>query len=221
MTLNPLSSVDRLTLEETVYRELLKGIISGRLSPGTQVTITQLAQQLGVSLMPVRQALRTLEAKNLVSIQKNRRLTVRKLSPDDLEELLQIRLTLESMAAEKAAELCTEETLRTLEQLLDEMRAAEDRELYLEKNKEFHHTIYRSANRPILLEIIEDLWSRVSPYYFIYLVRLDVTKHQPYHERILKGMRERNPREVCRWLRVDLQEATKDLTEELLARRKD
>jgi len=221
MALNDLASVNHLTLEKTVYRELLRGIISGKLSPGTQITITELAEQLGVSLMPVRQALRALEAKNLVSMKTNRRLVIRKLSADDLNELLQIRLNLECMAAEKAAEKCTDETIRKLKRLLDEMKETEDREIYLEKNKEFHHTIYRSANKPILLEIIEDLWSRISPYYFMYLLEGDVTTHMPYHKGMLKGMRERNPEEVCKWLKADLEKAAEDLTDQLMAQKKE
>jgi len=221
MALNNLSSVNHLTLEKTVYRELLRGIISGKLSPGAQITITDLAQQLGVSLMPVRQALRVLEAKNLVSMKTNRRLVIRQLSVDDLNELLQIRLNLECMAAEKAAENCTDETIRDLNRLLNEMKNTEDREIYLEINKEFHHTIYRSANKPILLEIIEDLWSRISPYYFIYLVEGDVTTHMPCHKGMLKGMQERNPKEVCKWLTADLGKAAEDLTSQLAAREKE
>jgi DNA-binding GntR family transcriptional regulator len=218
MALDDLSSVNHLTLEKTVYRELLRGIISGKLSPGTKITITQLAEQLGVSLMPVRQALRALEAKNLITIQKNRRLTIRKLSADDLNELLQIRLNLECMAAQRAAANCTDETVLRLERLLEEMKTVEDRELYLEKNREFHHTIYRSASRSILLEIIEDLWSRISPYYFMYLVEGDVTKHMPYHEGMVKGMREKDPKAVCKWLKIDLEKAAEDLTNQLIAR---
>jgi DNA-binding GntR family transcriptional regulator len=219
MAVDDLSSVNHLTLEKTVYRELLKGIISGKLSPGTQITITQLAKQLGVSLMPVRQALRALEAKNLISLQKNRRLIIRILTADDLNELLQIRLNLECMAVERAAENCTDDTIARLEGLLDDMKATKDREVYLEKNKEFHHTIYRCANKPILLEIIQDLWSRISPYYFMYLIEGDLTEHNPYHQGILEGMRERNPKEVCKWLKVDLEKAAEDLTSQLIARK--
>ncbi len=218
MVLDDLTSVNHVTLEKTVYRKILEGIISGKLPPGTQITITQLADQLGVSLMPVRQALRALEAKNLVTIKKNRRLVIRKLSPDDLNELLEIRLHLERMAAEKAAKNCSNETIRELERLLDEMKTAKDREVYLEKNKEFHHTIYRTANQPILLEIIQDLWSRISPYYFTYLIEGDVTEHDPYHEGMLRGMRKRDPRAVCKWLTIDLKKAAKDLTKQLMTR---
>lgn len=220
MAVDDLSSLNHLTLEKRAYREILKGIISGKLWPGTQITITQLAEQLGVSLMPVRQALRALEAKNLISMKTNRRLIIRKLSADDLNELLHIRLKLECMAAEQAAENCTDEMIQRLEQLLDEMNETEDREAYLEKNKEFHHTIYRCANRPILLEVIEDLWSRISPYYFIYLIEFDVTRHTPYHEGMIKGMRQKNPEEVCKWLTTDLTKAAEELTEQLIQERK-
>ncbi|MEW5814647.1 MAG: GntR family transcriptional regulator [Spirochaetota bacterium] len=216
MVLNNLNSVKHLTLEKRVYREILRGIISGKLTPGTSVTITELAEQLGVSLMPVRQALKTLEAKNLIHIQKNRRLIIRKLSIDDLNELFEIRMKLEHDAALNAARNCTEQTVERLKTLLAEMKDCNDTELYLEKNREFHHTIYQSAGKPILFEIIEDLWHRVSPYMYLYLKR-DVNNHDLYHEGILKGMRNRNPQEVCKWLKIDLKKAAQELADQLTA----
>ena len=89
--LDQLKSVKHLTLEKRVYREILQAIVSGKLSPGSSVTITELAVGLNVSLMPVRTALKALEAKNLIHIQKNRRLIIRKLSLEDLQELFEIR----------------------------------------------------------------------------------------------------------------------------------
>ena len=86
LSFDEISLVD-LVQEEDVKQELKRAILSGRLSPGTSVTITELAERLGVSLMPVRQALKSLEAKNLIRVLKNRRLVVRKLSVADLEVL--------------------------------------------------------------------------------------------------------------------------------------
>jgi len=212
-----LASVQHVTLENQVYRELLNGIVSGRLSPGTPITITELAEQLGVSLMPVRQALKTLGAKNLIRITKNRRLEVRRLSTSDLDELFEIRVKLEQIAAENAAMACSLERLSELERLVDDMAKTEDREIYLERNFQFHQSIYRSANRPILLEFIEDLWFRISPYMHLYLLRGDVRKHNPYHEGMLEGMRKREPGEVGRWLKLDLEKAAEELKAQLLA----
>lgn len=215
-----LASVQHITLENRVYKELLNGIVSGRLSPGTQVTITELAEQLGVSLMPVRQALKTLAAKNLIRITQNRRLEVRRLSIDDLNELFEIRLKLEQIAAMSAAISCSPDRIPDLERLMRDMAETEDHEIYLERNFEFHHTIYRSANRPILLEFIEDLWFRISPYMHLYLLRDDLQRHNPYHQGMLEGMRKREPEEVARWLKLDLEKAAEELKAQLLSSRR-
>ncbi len=101
--LDQLNSVKHSTLEKKVYSEILQAIVSGKLSPGSSVTITELAEGLNVSLMPVRTALKALEAKNLIHIQKNRRLTIRNLSIENLKELFEIRIKLEVAAAQEAA----------------------------------------------------------------------------------------------------------------------
>jgi len=211
---------DHLTLEKRVYGELLRSIVVGRLAPGTQVTIMELASQLGVSLMPVRQALKALEAKNLIHIQRNRRLLIRQLELPDLEELFDIRLLLEDRAIRLAARRSGPETLLELERLLAEMETARDMETYLEKNREFHCAIYLSAGRPLLAEVIQDLWVRVSPYMYLYLLRENVKSHESYHSRILQALRARDPREASRWLRLHLQKSLQELTTQLRERQR-
>ena len=75
-----LAPVETTTLKESVYNKLLNSITSGKLPPGTQVTIAQLSALVGVSLMPVREALQKLAAGNFISVQKNRRIAINQLS---------------------------------------------------------------------------------------------------------------------------------------------
>jgi DNA-binding GntR family transcriptional regulator len=209
-----LGPINVLTLKETVYKRLLDAIVSGKLPPGTHVTISQLADEFGVSLMPVREALRKLEAGNFISIQKNRRIAIKELSAKDLNELLEIRLNLELMAARKAVRNCPDETVSHLRRLLEEVKSAKDPEEFLEKNRQFHHTIYQRADMPILQEIIEGLWGRLGPYLHIYVSETpnyQVLKIH-YHEGILKGMEERDPRKLCKWLALDLKKAAELVT---------
>lgn len=204
-----LGPLNVLTINEMVYKKLLSAIVSAKIPPGSQITTGQLADQFGVSLMPVREALKKLEAGSFISIQKNRRIMIKELSVDDLSELLQIRLKLEGMAARKAVRNCTDETIGKLEQLMEEVKSAKDPEEFLEKNKLFHHTIYQKANMPILQEIIEALWRRLSPYLHIYVSEMPNYKVLKihFHEGILQGMQERDPNKVCKWLALDLKKA--------------
>ena len=98
-----LAPVETTTLKESVYNKLLNSITSGKLPPGTQVTIAQLSALVGVSLMPVREALQKLAAGNFISVQKNRRIAINQLSKKDLNELRRIRANLECMAAQGGA----------------------------------------------------------------------------------------------------------------------
>jgi DNA-binding GntR family transcriptional regulator len=212
--LDQLNTVKHSTLERQVYSEILQAIVSGRLSPGSSVTITELAEGLNVSLMPVRTALKALEAKNLIQIQKNRRLTIRKLSIQDLQELFEIRIKLEVAAAQEAARRCPPETLAFLERALGEMKDCQDRELYLERNLAFHRAVYQSAGKPILCEIIDDLWHRISPYMYLYL-KIDVHSHDPFHEGLAAALRAGDPEQAGRWLETDLSNSARELAERL------
>ena len=214
---SPLKPIKQLPLKDTVYENILKAITSGRFIPGMQITLSELSQQLGVSLMPVREAVRKLEAGNLIHIKKNRRIIIKEYTPDELHELLKIRLKLELMAARKAVRYCTDETVRELESIQDDMNSANDIEEYFVKNWNFHYTIYHLANMPILEGIIKDLWLRVSPYLHIYIVEVpdynSYTKHS--HGGMIRGLKKRDAKEVCKYLSLDLRQ-TADLTTSLL-----
>ncbi|UCE51558.1 MAG: GntR family transcriptional regulator [Desulfobacterales bacterium] len=221
MNLNPLKPIKHLSLKETAYENILKAITSGRFPPGSQITLSDLAQQLGVSLMPVREAVRKLEAGNLIHVRKNRRIIIKEYTPDELNELLQIRLKLELMATRKAVKNCTDETVKELERIQAEMNSAKDIEDYFEKNWIFHHTIYQTANMPILEGIIKELWLRVSPFLHIYIA--EVPNYKSYTKRthggMIRGLKKRNAKEVCKYLSLDLRHAA-DLTTSLLKKRK-
>ncbi len=213
-----LPPVTNVTLEKRVYNELLRAIVFGKLKPGTKITLTELADQFGVSQMPVRQALKSLEAKKLVHIQKNRRLIIKDLSTNDLDEIFRIRIVLEQMAAEEAVKKCSVETIRRVRKVLNEMNGTEGIEEYIKKNQEFHYTIYKCAGKPVLFEVIQDLWYRVSHYMYLYLIIENVKPHDAYHEKILKGMEDRDAETVARWLKIDLEKAAEELRIQLVKR---
>jgi DNA-binding FadR family transcriptional regulator len=133
---------------------------------------------------------------------------------ENLEELFEIRIKLEVAAAWEAAKHCPPETLEFLERTLREMKACQDRELYLEKNLVFHRAVYRSANKPILCEIIDDLWHRISPYMYLYM-KIDVHTHDPFHDGLVAALREGDPQKAGKWLEADLASSARELAERL------
>ena len=211
-TLN-LSPVRIATISDTIYESLLESIVSGQIPPGMPLTMQGLAEQFDVSLMPVRDALKKLEAVNVIERRKNRRVVVKHLSIDDFEELLEIRMHLEILAAKKATRNCTDQTLRELRQITVETEKTRSMSAFVEKNAQFHQMIYRAARAPILQEIIDGMWLRLRPYLYIYASgRTDHKTADTLHAGILEGLLERNENKVSEFLRRDLEHGATAVT---------
>ena len=202
------------TLQEAVYKKLESVILSGRIPPGQRIIADGVARQLNISKIPVREALGRLHARGFVSTRPNRGYTVNSLSRKTLEEILELRISLECFAAKKAAVLADRDTLRQLRHAHETYAAAtgnhDPGELFT-ANKNFHYTIYHAAQRPMLINFIDQLWDKVSPYYHI-LFRRSV-KPQPeagigYHRKILSAMADHDAEIAARWLEVDLIDST-------------
>ena len=110
----------------------------------------------------------------------------------------------------KAVRKCDDKTILELEAILNDMNDSEDMEDFLEKNKHFHFTIYRASNVDLLIETIEMLWFRLSPYVHIYASKVpDYRVPHIYHEEIFEAMRQRDEKKVCRVLTRDLRHGAK------------
>jgi DNA-binding GntR family transcriptional regulator len=204
-----LEPIETFTLQERVYDQLFQAIITSKIPPGSRLTAKEISAQFNVSQMPVRDALGRLEAKGFVTPQKNRGIVVTELTEENLREITTIRITLESLAAEQACKNRTEETLEQLESLLRAYANAKNPEELFRVNKEFHYTIYRDADMPMLQEFIIGLWDRVSPYLHLWILTSEsitsITKETlKYHQGMLDGMRGKNPEEVSKWVKTDL-----------------
>jgi DNA-binding GntR family transcriptional regulator len=211
-------------VQDSVYEELLQVILSGRIPPGETITLEGLAKIMDVSVMPVRVALQKLEAGGFVTIGRNRRIRIAELSPENLLEIHKIRLMLEGHAAERACMRRREESLKQLEKFNHECIEAEDEDTYLRANREFHMTIYSEANMPILMEVIESLWNRFSPYLHILLRNEQDFKAGEFHithRGMLDAMQNKDPKAMRKWLTMDLKRAATLVRQRLETNRKD
>lgn len=161
-----LQPVRSLTLQEQVYQQLRTGLLKGQFVPGDTLPVRSLAQMLGTSEMPVREALQRLVSERALTARANRSIMVPVLSPSAGEELLTIRVELEGLATRIAAKrmsLAQVDELdalnRGVEQAADERDFARWRQI----NHEFHFAIYRGSCMPRLVEIIDSLWLQVGP----------------------------------------------------------
>lgn len=195
------------SIQEGIYEELANAIVSGKIRPGERITLESIASQFDVSIMPVREAFRKLEATKLVTREKNRSIRISELSVENIREMLDIRLMLEPYAAEKAVMIRTEKAVQILSSLHNQMENTEDVDTYLKTNREFHFTIYEEAKLPILVEIIESLWERYSPYlYILHRTEKDwpIEMVMKNHQGILKAVQKKDKDKIRYWLGKDL-----------------
>jgi DNA-binding GntR family transcriptional regulator len=145
------------TRAEAVAERLREMIIGGELAPGTRLRQAEIAEQFDVSTTPVREAFTALAREGFVRQDAHRGVEVFRPTEAEIRENYEIRLLLEPVATEHAALSIDGPTLGELGSLLEEMEKGFDLALGTDLNAKFHHTIYRAADRPQFLEIIERL----------------------------------------------------------------
>jgi len=151
------------TKEERVADYLREGIISGRFPRGSKLKQAELAEMLGTSITPVREALKLLEAEGFVEGTSHRGAVVSPLDINATEEIVDLRVTLECKLALKALPRLSTATVNELRDLQAQIEAASargDREAVRVINYRFHELIYLAADQPITLRFVRTLWAR-------------------------------------------------------------
>ena len=196
---------------------ILQRIVEGSLEPGSRIVETRIAQELGVSQGPVREALRDLEQLGCVVHEPNRGCSVRDFSLAELLEAFPVRAALEALAARLAAERITKAELAELEQLLGRMRRAAQRgdaHDQSQANASFHATIVRAARNRTL----ERQWQMLEPYSRTYLTvsrpGIDLVFLSDRHVPILNALRNRDPAAAAQAMQDPLMGAADLLMEE-------
>jgi len=154
-------------LNATVYAELRQRLVTGRMSPGHELSTRTLAAELGVSQTPVRDALSRLSAEGAVAIRSKRRVRVPPMTAERFEDLLRCRLLLEPEAAALALPHITAQhisDLRAIDAALDAAIVSGDADAYMTNNHAFHFTLYMAQPRRTMTQLIETLWLQFGPY---------------------------------------------------------
>jgi DNA-binding GntR family transcriptional regulator len=149
-----------------IYRQLKKLLMMGDMKPGDTLKLRALSESLGVSQTPVREALLQLVSERALTMTRGRSVSVPVLGKEKLQELRDIRLSLEILATERATPRITPGEIVRLEALHDEMsrhKQASDMGGVLGTNYEFHFVLYRASGMPDLVAIIEGLWAQTGP----------------------------------------------------------
>jgi DNA-binding GntR family transcriptional regulator len=163
----PSTTRDVLSLVELVYDNTRRAILDGRFKPGQRLRLQDIAAENKASFIPVREALRLLEAGRLVEIIPNKGARVADVSEADMLDAYSIRINLERLAIERACEKITDAELEQASKMFEDMMAAfesADVEKSSEAHREFHLTLYRAARSPWLIHLIQLLMSNTDRY---------------------------------------------------------
>jgi DNA-binding GntR family transcriptional regulator len=183
------------------------------------MTIRSLAAAFGISLMPVREALRRLVAEQVLEMLPNRSVALPVITRERFREITQIRISLESLAAEEAAGRISETDIATLDGLNSAMERPDAAQSpgYLENNREFHFYLYRKSGLPILVSLIESLWLQIGPLLTIQQAAMAKmpTAPQIHHRTLLKALRKRDSKAAGRAIGADIDDAAKIIAKTL------
>ena len=172
-----------------IYRNLRERILRGQLPSGTRIRIGAVAEEFGVSIIPVREALRMLAADHLIDILPRRSPVVSGISAHEVLEIGAIRLALEPLALAGAIPALDAGTLRRSRRILENYERCSDPWDQVELNRRFHLTLYAPCGRKRLMKIISDQYDGMTRCAQVLVIRSSkaVDKSVMEHEAILKA----------------------------------
>lgn len=174
-----------------IYEALKERIISGELPAGSELKIMPLASELGVSIVPVREAIRILAAEDLIELRPRRSPVIAKLDQRDLVEINRIRRALEPLVLDDAVARHTSQTLNQCKALLDEDRACADLWQKVELNKAFHLALLAPSVMRRTISIIADQYVGMTRITHVMVMKHPemIDAHDAEHEAVFEAVR--------------------------------
>lgn len=204
-------ALSRQPLNEQVAERLRAMIVNGEMEVGKKIPFTEIAEKLGVSLTPLREAIKILAEEQLVELTPNRGARVLPVSVEETVALFEVIAEMESLGAKLAAERMTEAELADLESMHAEMREYYETgnlDAYFEVNSRIHAAIMANSHNPVLLHTHQKMNVRVARVRFI-----AVHENQRWaqamqeHEDVMQAFRDRDPERAANIWRIHLQES--------------
>ncbi len=188
-------------LRETVYDEIKLKILQGKIPPKTRLMEVPLAEQMGVSRTPVREAIRKLEEEQLVTIEPQHGAYASDISKQDILDVLEVRLDVESLAARLAAERITKEKLDRLTKLADiyqDYIDEGDMDAMIEYDTRFHSLIAEATGNKLLIKITENIQEKVIRFRYVYYDDFRRAQKQPHeHREIISALATGDPEKAA------------------------
>ncbi len=189
---------------EQAYQYILRSILSGELTPGMRVPAEAVAEALGISRMPVRDALRRLEGDGAVMIFTNRGASVAEFTRDEVIQLIEMRAALEGLAARVALEHIGKAELDELEQLKQRMeRVSDDLARWMSAHDDFHNYLTALSRSRLLMQQTERMRIMLRPYYRLYYANTrELEIFGLEHRKIIDALRKGDPDRVQNIVRL-------------------
>ena len=207
-----------LPLRDVVFQTLRQAILRGRLQPGERLMEIHLAQKLGVSRTPVREAIRMLELEGLVSMVPRRGAIVAEITVSDLEDVLEVREALEELAVKKACQNMNEEQLEKLKQAAKRFSDCLEEDLLAsaQADVDFHEIICEATKNKRLVQILNNIREQ------IYRYRLENLKDRSTHANLVEehaaiccALEERSEEKASEAVRIHIEHQKRSIIESL------
>jgi DNA-binding GntR family transcriptional regulator len=204
-TIEPIA---RRALQDEVVARIERMIENGTLLPGSRIPERQLCAQLGVSRTPLREAFQLLSARGILELQRGRGAVVRRLPPDEVDQMFEVLEVLEALAAERACTVMSDEALARVRALHDRMMAAyraRSKARFFALNEEIHEEIVRASGNPVLARVCAGLGDQVRRIRYMSQItdaqwKIAVREH----EAIIEALEKRDARAAAKVLREHL-----------------
>ncbi len=193
---------DYKPLRDVIFDTLREAIIIGELKPGERLMEVQLAQKMGVSRTPVREAIRKLELEGLVEMLPRKGAHIADLSVKDIMDVLEVRATLDGLASSLSASRITDDEIKELKHVHSQFVNYVEKENLqgsIKKDVEFHDIIYRSSRNDKLIQISNNLREQIQRFRVIYIKDYSSTRELiKEHIEIIDAITSRDPAAAMR-----------------------
>lgn len=203
------------TVSEQVYNKIKSAILTGEFAPGSRIVQENITQQLNVSRTPVREALQRLSSEGLVTLKPFYGAQVFNLSIENLHEIYDIRILIESYAARKSCFLLSDSDIDELEEMnnliRDKQNSIQDCMAY---DRSFHQAICFASLSDYIIQILESIWNKCDPYKSLYFSSHDNLAHMIVeHDQVISSLRKRDEAAVVDAIKRHLEDVVNKISQ--------
>lgn len=203
-----------ISASEFAAIQIRKSILDGTLEPGARIAQHALASELGVSHVPLREAIQRLEAEGFLAVHPRRGAFVMPLSVEDISEIFELRAMLEVKALRASIPVLTSAQLQIARETCAAADNVTDVVRYGELNFQLHRTLYAGAGRPRLQAMIETLWSNAARYSMLLRFKGDhFERSQAEHWDLVEAAISRDAARACATLKEHISAASQKIVE--------